>query len=117
MEDCCSGCGNGVCDVYDNATHALLVGSGGFDRADMDVMVGDALNWTNDTGGPINLICEGSLGHKTVDSGESYETIVTESGTYTCRVHELPGELQTLRIEDNHSENCQSCPQDCGECE
>ena len=80
-------------------------------------MVGDALSWRNETDGPINLICEGSLGHQTVDVGEAYETIATESGSYGCRVHELPGKIQALAIEDNHSENCQSCPGDCGECD
>ena len=117
VEDCCSGCGNGQCDVYDNSAHALVVGASGFNLEQVEVMVGDDLSWVNETDGPINLICEGTLGHKSVDVGQAYETVATESGSFACRVHEQPGQLQTLAIEDNHSENCQSCPQDCGECE
>lgn len=117
VEDCCSGCGNGQCDVYEQSQHALSVSASGFSASEVTVMVGDTLTWSNDTEGPINLICDGNLGHKTVDAQESYETIATESGSFDCRVHELPGKLQTLAIEDNHSENCQSCPGDCGECE
>jgi hypothetical protein len=117
LEDCCSGCGNSVCDVYENSAHPVTVTGSGFTAVQLDVMVGDTVSWTNDTDGPINLLCDGSLGNHTVDSGEVHDSVATESGTYSCRVHELPGQLQTLSITDNHTENCQSCPGDCGDCE
>jgi hypothetical protein len=117
LEDCCSGCGDTVCDVYENFEHSVTVTSAGFNAVELDAMVGDTLLWTNGTDGPMNLLCEGALGSHTVDAGEVHDAVATESGTYSCRVHELPGQLQTLSITDNHSENCQSCPGDCGVCE
>jgi hypothetical protein len=117
LQDCCLGCGNGVCDVYANVEHPVTVTEEGFDAVELDVMVGDVMLWTNGTDGPINLLCEGGLGNHTVDAGEVHDSVATESGIYGCRVHELPGQLQTLSITDNHSENCQSCPGDCGDCE
>ena len=93
-EDCCSGCGNGQCDVYEQSQHALSVSASGFSASEVTVMVGDTLTWSNDTEGPINLICDGNLGHKTVDAQESYETIATESGSFDCRVHEPQGSFR-----------------------
>ena len=117
LEDCCAGCGNGQCDVYPSEEYAVTIGGEGFDLSALSALVGDTVHWENATDGPLNLLCDGALGNRIVDTGETYKSVVTESGVFNCRVHELPGQLHVLTIDDNQSENCQSCPLDCGECE
>jgi hypothetical protein len=115
--DCCSGCGNGQCDEYPVQTHEVTVTTEGFQPIDLDTLVGDSVVWTNQTGGPINLICDGALVNESLEPSQAFLRVATTSGTHGCRVHEQPGQLQTLHIDDNHSETCQSCPTDCGDCE
>jgi len=112
--DCCAGCGNGTCDFYDNAEHAISVTADGLDTPEVDLLVGDTLVWTNQTDGPINLICDAPFGSHSIESGETRLAVATASGTYTCWIHEQPGQLNVLSVDDNHSETLESCPQDCG---
>jgi hypothetical protein len=115
--DCCDGCGNDVCDVYPIAQHDVAVSAAGFDAGSVDILVGDTVVWTNGTDGPINLICDDLFGSHSIEPAETHLEVATASGTFSCRVHEQPGQINVLYVDDNHSETCQSCPQDCGDCE
>ncbi len=114
--DCCAGCGNDTCDFIATAEHAIIVSAQGFETPAVDVLVGDTIVWTNQTDGPINLICEDLFGSHSIEPTGTYLAIATTSGTYSCRVHEQPGQLNVLHVDDSHSETCVSCPQDCGDC-
>ena len=115
--DCCDGCGNDVCDVYPIAEHSVAVTADGFDAEALDVLVGDTVIWANDTASPVNLICDALFGSHSIEPQGTHLEVATASGTFSCRIHEQPGRVNVLYVDDNHSESCQSCPQDCGECD
>ena len=115
--DCCAGCGNEVCDFYPVSEYQIDISQEGFSQATMDVLVGDTIKWTNVTDSPASLSCDNFTANQVVGAGETYLHVVTDSGTFGCRVHELPGLAQVLYVDDNHSETCESCPGDCPDCD
>lgn len=115
--DCCPGCGNGVCDVYETGKTDIAITTSGFEPLLSEHLVGDKLIWTNNTGGIVNLVCDGLFTSVQVVDGESYSHTLQSSGGYSCKTYELVGETMSVQVADNHTEDCQSCPQDCGECE
>ena len=117
LEDCCEGCGNGSCDNYPFQIYEVAIGEEGFEPAILDLLVGDGVTWTNETAKEVQLICDDFGGSQAVAASESSSFVATGSGTFSCRIHGQAAQVQPLYVADNHSETCESCPQDCGECE
>lgn len=117
LVDCCAGCGNGMCDEYPAERHDVTVTMDGFGPADLDLLVGDTIVWTNGAEASLNLVCEGVFETERLAPGETFTQVIQTGGAYSCRTYELPGRFNQLMVDDNHSENCQSCPGDCGVCE
>jgi hypothetical protein len=115
--DCCPGCGNGMCDVYETGTSDVVITESGFGPGVSEHLVGDKLVWQNKTGAIVNLVCDDLFTSVQVADGATHEHTLQGSGTFTCKTYEIVGETMTIQVADNHTEDCQSCPQDCGECD
>ncbi|MFT7625495.1 MAG: hypothetical protein ACI9WU_004686, partial [Myxococcota bacterium] len=61
--------------------------------------------------------CDGVFDVERVEPDATKEVTLIGSGSYTCRAYELVGRTLVLNVAHNHTEDCQSCPQDCGECD
>jgi len=115
--DCCPGCGNAQCDVYETGKYDVTVGIAGFSPDISNHLVGDKLKFINTTEGTINLVCDDMFSSIQVVAGDSTSHTIQNSGEFTCRTYEQPGNTLVVKAADNHTEDCQSCPEDCGECE
>ena len=113
LKDCCPDCGNGVCDFYPQEVYGVAITQEGFSPASQAMLVGDKVQFLNDTGTPVNLLCEDFFDPVEVLPGELFETVTTQSGPSACRTLEYSGLLGTIEVNDNYSETCQSCPGDC----
>ncbi len=115
--DCCPGCGNGQCDEYPTANYPVTVTADGFEGDLTGRLVGDNLKFQNATGQVINLVCDGMFASTQIPVDEVLKHTLQSSGEFKCRTYELVGKTALVSVVDNHTEDCQSCPQDCGECE
>ena len=113
LEDCCPDCGDGVCNFYPQETFSISFSSAGFSPETTEVLVGDTLQFTNETDNAIHLLCDNLFDVVEIAPGASHNTVTLESGTSSCRTLEETGLFANIIIQDNFSETCQSCPSDC----
>ena len=117
LADCCPGCGNQMCDQYPVSDYDVMISASGFEGDVTNRLVGDALVFRNMSDEVLNLRCEDMFTAVQMQPGSDYRHTLQGSGEYKCSTYELIGQSVVVSVVDNHSEDCQSCPQDCGDCE
>ena len=70
--DCCAGCGNGACEFYPTSEYPVDLTDAGFGAAELDLLVGDTVVWTNQTDGPVNLACDDFATNQAIAPAESH---------------------------------------------
>ena len=111
--DCCPDCGDGICNVYPQEVYGISVSDEGFSPSSQVSLVGDKIQFLNDSESVIHVLCENFFDPVEIQAGEVFETVTTQSGEFSCRTLEFQGLLGSLQVNDNYSETCQSCPGDC----